>query len=198
MNNKPGVFRHMMIWGLVSGTALNTLFFIFLNLLNHGSLVLVLGYLPLLGAVSLFSGGIPGAILGLTEAFFTRNLLADLSVPFTKDDMKEKRLLLYAAVFFVPIVLSLMLSLFIWSINPDLITNPGYGFVIGISMLIASIVSTYAAHRYMLRLHIWSKKLDARKSKAKNDSYYHLTIEATDNDNMVYEIENLEQKGQYL
>ena len=198
MNNKPGMFRHMMIWGMTSGTALTTLFLILLNLVNHGSLALVLGYLPLLGAVSLVSGGIPGTALGLIEAFFARNLLDDVSVPFTKENMKEKRLSLYAAVFFVPIALSLTLSFLVWAINPDLITVPGYWFVSGILALIASVVSIYAAHRYMFRLHLWSKKLDARKSKAKNDDYYHLRDKTIDDNRLLYEIDSLEQKEQYL
>ena len=169
MNKKPGAFWHMMSWGVVSGTILGALFLMFFLLLDNLSISEVLGALPFLGFFGLIFGGVPGAILGLIEAFFVENSLSDIPDPFTKEDMKDRRWSVYWSVFPVPIVASIILSLLFWFIGGDALGALIYWFIFGIPTIIASIASAYVAHRYMFRLRLWSESRYARKPKMKNE-----------------------------
>lgn len=190
MNKKPGVFWHMMSWGAVSGTILGTLFLMFFVLMGASIGEIFSDFFILLIPAFIF-GGIPGAFLGFIESFFLKRALRDTPEPFTKEDMKDRRWSVYRSVFPIPIVFSIILSLFFNSLTGDFSGAIIYWFIFGIPTLIASIASAYVAHRYMFRLRLWSESLYARKPKTKNEEYSHLMEKEKSDDTLLAESENV-------
>lgn len=180
----------MVSWGAVSGTILGTLFLMFFILMG-ASIGEVFPYLFVLLIPAFIFGGIPSAFLGFIESFFLKRALRDTPEPFTKEDMKDRRWSVYRAVFPVPIAFSIILSLFLNSQTDDFSGAMIYWFLFGIPTLIASFASMFAANHYLYRVYLWSESQYGRKSKVKNEEYYHLMKKSKNHALLVAESENI-------
>ena len=200
MSEKPEVFWHMMSWGCMSGTILGTLFIMIPGILFITFFVLtgnvtdteVLETLLFIGFIGFIFGGIPGAILGFTESLYIKRALRDIPEPFTRENMNGRQW----AVFPVPIVFSIILSILFTLVDTSFLRFILYWLIFGIPTLIASFASVYVTYRYLLRLQRWSESLYGRKSKAKNEDYYRLMDTAKNDEAITSETEAVHQQKQ--
>ena len=194
-NKTPNVFWHMTTWGAVSGMVLAILFLIFLDFVLDAHIGDVFSDIFVFLIVAFIFGGLPGAFLGFSEAFFV-GALHNIPLPFTKENIEEIQWAIYRGVIPIPIVFSVILSIFTGIVYASLSAFILYWFIFGIPTFIASIASIYIAHRYMLRICMWSESLYGRKSKTKNEEYYRLMDDETQAEEITSETENVEQRSQ--
>jgi len=172
---RPSPIRHMLNWGMLVGLLIAlsymTLILDFFSGDDLFSLDIRSSLLSLVFAFIL--GSIPGAGVGYFLGLNMNNSLFNARIPITTADMKSKRLAVYGWSF-VLTLFAFVTGFFYFNDLSDFI-------FLGVSAFIAAIIATYAAHRYMYRLHLWSASLDTRKSKRKNDAYSRLTESHADN-----------------
>jgi len=179
MADKPNPVLHMMKWGAGSGFILALLYMILvLSSSSIGGGLAVLAN-PFFWMLAVMYGVIPGLIMGFFIGFMLRSLLLTVPIPFTKADMQSKRVEVYGWTFVLTLFMSLMMIFFFFGSLSEWL-------LLGTPALIAASASTYAAHRYMYRLRLWSASIDTRKSKIKNDDYSHL-IEQDEDENYFHD-----------
>lgn len=186
MKHKPNAIWHMVKWGMGSGLILAVLF-IFSLVTFFGDIstadALAALFNPALWLLSCIFGAIPGAILGFIEGIILEHLtyVAPMN---TKADIERQRFAVYLAIFLTTFLGGLFLM------ATFLFTDT---FIVFIPPLIAAVAATYAAHRYLFRLRLWSELVHGsirnieRKSKAKNDhiAYKHLREQDAENETPV-------------
>ena len=189
MTKQPSLFWHMVKWGLLSGTVLSVLFITFIYGLfdDFNSLIVLLN--PAIWFLTFFFSGFVGGFLGAIEATIIQAHIQALPRPFTKVAMLNHRFGIYGRAFIVPLVAHLLISLTIMILG-DTEWGFFYGFIIGIPIIIASIASVYAVHRYLFRLRLYdmqnSDVIGKRKHKAKNDALVNLLDDERDDEEGVF------------
>lgn len=172
MKKRPNAIWHMTAWGVGSGfiLALSYIVIVFdiLSWADGGFNSLGLIFSPFIWFYSFIFGGIPGAIMGIIVGFALWRMMRHVPIPFTKADMIAKRPRVYTVIGGLTMLLSLLLILFFFGGG---LFGSFFDFLfLGIPPIIATIAATYAAHRYMFRLRLWSGGIETHKSKAKNDA----------------------------
>lgn len=189
MTKQPSLFWHMVKWGLMSGTILAALFITFISALFDSFSGVGLLLNPSTWFFSFMFGGLVGVFLGAIEATVIQGRVRSLPRPFTKVAMLNHRFGIYSRAFIVPLVAHLLISLTIMILG-DTEWGFFYGFIIGIPIIIASIASVYAVHRYLFRLRLYdmqnSDGIGKRKHKAKNDALVNLLDDERDDEEGVF------------
>lgn len=165
MKNRPSAIWHMITWGFGSGFILALAYIVVISdIFNSGFNPEIIGLLisPFAWYLAFFFGGLPGAIMGFVVGIALSRLMRDIDIPFTKADMIAKRGSVYGSISVLTFTMSAFLIFLFFSSIFDLIFM--------MPPFIAAIASTYAAHRYMFRLRLWSGSIETGKVKAKNDA----------------------------
>lgn len=172
MKDKPKPLSHMVRWHYFSSIisimgsfflalTLVTLTEFFYGRFSFVEISAVFFVATIVGIVTSFVfGTIIGWILGLINGALLWVFTRQVTFPYTATDMKYQQRYIYPSMF----IATFLVTIFI-------LTNSynEMNIVFSIISVIAAIIATYAAHRYLLRLHTWSKQFDVRKRKAKND-----------------------------
>jgi hypothetical protein len=163
----PNAIWHMIRWGFVSGTILAMLFIAF-----HASLssptsaeLLKIFFEPFFWMIALVSGGGAGLILGFIDGVLLLQMTRDVYLPFTQEEMHAVRYKIYSVIGITSII-----GFYLWILFAEKSIRVRFTDSLGFSTpFIAGIAATYAAHRYLFRLRLWSKKAyENRKEKVKN------------------------------
>lgn len=168
MMRKSNVFWDMMGWGLISGiiTAQMIVMIVFWALtlgFSGGAtrlefIPLFWGSLPYGIPIGIISGVMLGFLVALPIWFILRNT--------SQDDIQANRLKVYAVTFMLATLGGLGMTSFVW------LDALSFFFITGLfPSLIAAIILTYAAHRYLLRLSRYYEQegKTKRKGKPKHD-----------------------------
>ena len=178
MKKCPNVVQHMTFRGFWSGFILALIYGLIFFAYGGGIGGLIF-MTPFMLFFAILFGSIPGTFIGYFVSLLLYNLLKDVFSPFMRDDLQKKRVTIYSSTFLLSLFLAVICFLLEFLILQLL--SVSVFIVVVMPSLIAAIASTYAAHRYMFRLLLWSENLDTRKSKRKNDAYSRLTESHADN-----------------
>lgn len=198
MKNRPEPISHMLEWGMLSGSLLCILYLALTvgfssprHLLDPGFLI------ALLFSAYMIGNGL-GMILGLIDGIILKFLMRGTPPEFTGEEINSRRNNIYLVLLVIPIIINLILiapGYINSNFNPEFLPlNWTYFFYSAMPSMIAACASIYVANRYLFRLQDWHKAQDSRKSKIKNEVYHRLMDKADYDDEMHYQIENVEQK----
>ena len=195
MNQRPGIVKHMMLWGFFSGLFLCITYIMLSLALSAGTL------LPLIYLVTPFSwfmatiiGAVPGAIIGYVVSFPLRWQLKDLPIPVPQDALQKKRLPVFLTTFMMTAGLYGLNLWVFWREVILIVENIPLAFMSIVPAIIAAITATYSVRQYLLTLHDWSNLRYGRKAKRKNDDIHRLTENDHHPDTMSHESLYVEQK----
>lgn len=191
MKNRPTPIGHMLDWGKVSGGLLCTLYLALVAGFNSPNHLLNPSFLIALIFASCMIGSGLGMVLGFIEGIVLKSLMWGDSIRFTNEELKSRRKTIAPILFAVPIIINLLFIVpryIINNFNAELLPlNSNYFLYVAIPTIIASLASIYATNHYLVRLKQWSMSKDARKSKVKNEEYYHL-LETSANEESYYRL----------
>jgi hypothetical protein len=155
--NKPNIFWHMMGWGFVSGSI--SFYLLIAWPISNGT---YWDFVPILDlqiwiiGLAIILGGVTSSILSIFTALAIRYELWRST--------KIAAQSIYATVFLINSIITLMLLIFVFSLDMPLLLYivPSLSFIL---------LGTYAAHRYLDRLQRYYEQggKEKRKSKPKHD-----------------------------
>lgn len=168
MNERPGIFKHMMLWGFIGGLLICMTYTAIVYMFPQ---VFIISFIWI---VAMQIAALPGAFIAFLLSFFLWHQLRPLQYPITMMELREKRPLLFSVT---SIFTGLSYSLILWVFFQDFLRDLTEVHILLrtiVPVIIASITATVAVQHYLLRLQKWNKSFDTRKSKRKNDDYYRL------------------------
>lgn len=153
--HRPNVMIHMLLWGAALGTALATIYILFIMvLIGIGDGIALFGLIYF----ALPFGTVPGLILGFVDGLLLWYLLSTVSFPLSSLGMQNLRYRVYAICGATTGIGGLLLSIaFFRTLTP----------LIGVPAFIAAGAAIYAGYRYMLRMEAAMADLDKPKNKPK-------------------------------
>jgi hypothetical protein len=162
----------MLTWGIVTGTLFIGSFLIYLSGIDLTVSVSDL-FVNLSNLLAAFvNGSLIGAFVGFMSGSVLWWLMRDVPMPFTEADMQVQQLRVHTRMIAIPIALSSLLVAAAYFISANgFIWALGYFTMLLLPTLIASLISMFAAHHYLLRLQGWSKQYDLRKAKDKYENF---------------------------
>jgi|GEM_PF-3267408 len=181
---RPNAILHMMLWCACGGViAILTLATLVGYWLLDGNLNIVVDGLVRPQSLRFLgiTGIVPGAIAGVLGGWYINRRVGNLRVAFTRDVMKFYEKDILTSIFFSVWLCCIILFIVITGRVP---IGVMFGCIPGV---IAPIIAAYAAHRYLLRFHLWSVwSVDSRKekSKRKNDAFQSVRLTESHSDNL--------------
>ena len=159
---KPNIFWHMIRWGFVSGTILGVVYLVMLETQVFDA-IKILTYLDIWIFAAIFGGGI---VLGFVDAVLLWFLIRFLPQILKSDLTQSDRFSVYA------MILIIACNGWIgWLYLDSIATGIRYFSDMRLFSLYPSLLgamgATFAAHRYLVHLHLYYEQGDKEKRKTK-------------------------------
>jgi hypothetical protein len=170
---RPSAVLHMVLYGLIHGFLLSTLYvYIVDTLVMGGGSVNLLGLIQtvyLFAFLSFFIGAVPGTILGFISGCILWYITRYIEPPIDTDNIQKSRNRAYAIIGSLTLlgISCLVIPIMLFLLKDSVESEKFLILWFGLPLPIASFAAIYAVHRYFLKLQAWGS-VGKVKNKAKH------------------------------